>query len=100
MHYVLFYDYIDDFMEKRAPLRNGHLQLAWSSHAQGHLMLGGVLDNPTDGAMLLFQANSAQVVEDFVAADPYVAGGLVKAHRIRLWNTVAGDGAANPVRPG
>ncbi len=99
MHFVLFYDYVDDYMEKRVPLRAGHLKQAWDSHARGEFQLGGVLDEPVDGAMLLFKADSRQVVEDFVATDPYVTQGLVKSWRIRPWLTVAGTDASNPIRP-
>jgi uncharacterized protein YciI len=99
MHFALFYDYVDGFMEKRLPLRNGHLKHAWSSHARGEFQLGGVLDEPMDGAMLIFKVESRQVVEDFVAADPYVTQGLVKSWRIRPWLTAAGTDASNPVHP-
>jgi hypothetical protein len=39
------------------------------------------------------------VIEGFIAQDPYVQNGLVKSWRIRPWNTVVGELAANPVRP-
>ena len=42
--------------------------------------------------------NSAEVVERFVAADPYVREGLVVAWRVRRWDTVVGEGAANPIK--
>lgn len=99
MHYVLFYDYVSDYMERRDQFRNAHLALAWQSHERGEFMLGGVLAEPVDGAMLVFKADSPKVVEDFVAADPYFTNGLVSTWRVRPWNTVAGDLACNPVRP-
>ena len=99
MHYVLFYDYVSDYMERRAQFRDAHLALAWQSHERGEFLLGGVLDDPVDSAMLLFQADSPKVIEEFVAADPYVQNGLVTRWRIRPWRTVAGTGATNPIRP-
>lgn len=99
MHYVLFYDYAADYMERRAQFRDAHLKLAWDSHARGELQLGGVLAEPVDGAMLWFKADSPAVVEAFVAADPYVANGLVTRWRIRPWMTVAGALADTPVHP-
>jgi uncharacterized protein len=99
MHYVLFYDYVPDYMERRDQFRDAHLRLAWQSHARGEFLLGGVLADPLDGAMLLFKAESAKVIEDFVALDPYVKNGLVTRWRIRPWNTVAGDWATAPIRP-
>jgi uncharacterized protein YciI len=99
MHYVLFYDYAADYMERRAQLREAHLKLAWESHARGELQLGGALAEPVDGAMLWFTADSPAVVEAFVAADPYVVHGLVTGWRIRPWMTVAGTLADAPVYP-
>ncbi len=55
------------------------------------------VDSP--GAMLLFKAGSAQVVESFASTDPYVVNGLVTRWWIREWLTVAGENAATPVRP-
>jgi uncharacterized protein YciI len=98
-HYLLFYDYVPDVLARRAPLRDAHLRLAWASHARGELLLGGAFADPVDGAMLLFRAESPAVVEAFVAADPYVLGGLVTRWWIRRWTTVAGDGASAPVHP-
>ena len=99
MHYVLFYDYAPDYMERRDQFRDAHLTLAWQSHERGELLLGGVLADPVDSAMLLFNVETPKVVEAFVAADPYVANGLVTRWRVRPWNTVAGDGATTPIRP-
>jgi uncharacterized protein YciI len=64
---------------------------------RGDLVLGGALANPLDGALLLFQGESASVAEAFAAADPYVAHGLVTRWRVREWTTVVGAGAAAPV---
>lgn len=100
MHFVLIYDYAADYMERRAAFRDAHLKLAWESHARGELQLGGVLADPVDGALLWFKAESAKVVEDFVAADPYVAAGMVTQWRVRPWLTVAGAQADQPVYPG
>jgi uncharacterized protein YciI len=100
MHYVLIYDYTADYMERRAEFRDAHLKLAWDSHARGEFQLGGVLAEPVDGALLWFKADSPAVVEEFVASDPYVKGGLVASWRIRPWLTVAGAQASAPIYPG
>ena len=39
------------------------------------------------------------LAEAFARADPYVTNGLVARWHVRPWLTVAGAGAANPVRP-
>ena len=98
MHYLLFYDVEADFIEKRAQYRTEHLALAWRAHEKGELLLAGALDEPIDTAVLLFQGASPAVAERFATADPYVRNGLVKNWRVRQWNTVAGESAANPVR--
>ncbi|MFN8647521.1 MAG: YciI-like protein [Gemmatimonadales bacterium] len=97
MHYLLIYDVAPDYLARRAALREDHLALARSSAARGELVLGGALANPVDGAVLLFRAASPDVVERFVAADPYVRHGLVTAWRIREWTTVVGAGAEHTV---
>ena len=98
-HYLLFYDVSEDYLEKRAGYRKAHLQKAWAAHARGELILAGALADPVDGAVLLFKADSQDVPERFAKDDPYVVNGLVIRWRIREWTTVAGEGAANPVRP-
>jgi hypothetical protein len=99
MHYLLFYDYVEDYLERREPLRTEHLKRAWQAQERGELVLAGVVDDPLDGAVLLFQADSPQVVQNFVEADPYVRNGLVENWRIRPWKTVVGSAATDPVRP-
>ena len=99
MHYLLFYDFVTDYLARRAPLRDAHLTLAWEAHARGELVLGGALAEPADGALLLFSCDSPGPVEAFAEADPYVRHGLVTHWRVRPWTTVAGEGATAPVRP-
>ena len=99
MHYLLFYEYVDDVLERRPPLRKAHLTAGWESHDRGELVLGGAYANPVDGALLIFKADSPAIVEEFVRKDPYVLGGIVKRWHIREWTTVAGKDAAKPVRP-
>jgi uncharacterized protein YciI len=98
-HFLLFYDVGEDYVAKRATFRRAHLEKAWAAHARGELLLAGALAGPVDGAVLLFKGDSPDVPERFAKADPYVVSGLVTGWRIREWTTVAGEGAANPVRP-
>jgi uncharacterized protein YciI len=98
-HFLLFYDAADDYAARRPDFRDAHLEKAWASHARGELMLGGALSDPVDGAVLLFKGDSSRVAEDFAKTDPYVVNGLVRRWKVREWLTVAGDQAANPVRP-
>jgi len=97
MHYLLFYDVVQDYAERRVPLRAAHLALARRAVERGELVLGGALANPLDGAVLLFPGSSPDVAAAFAAADPYVTNGLVTRWRVREWTTVVGPDAANPV---
>ena len=99
MHYLLFYEAAEDYLDRRAEFRAIHLELAWKAIERGELVLGGALANPVDGAVLLFKSDSSRVAEDFARADPYVTSGLVKRWYVREWTTVAGEGAATPIRP-
>ena len=98
-HYLLFYEVVEDHLARRSAFRAAHLELAWAAAARGELLLAGALADPMDGALLLFRGDSPASAEAFARADPYVVNGLVVRWRIREWTTVAGEGAATPVRP-
>jgi uncharacterized protein YciI len=98
MHYLLIYDVVPDYAERRVPLRVAHLAHAWAAADRGELILGGALANPVDGAVLLFDCDSPGAVEAFATADPYVRNGLVTRWRVREWTTVVGEAAKNPIR--
>ena len=93
MHYLLLYDLVDDYVERRTPLRAEHLALARAAEARGELVLGGALANPPDRAVLLFRGDSPAAAEAFAHGDPYVKNGLVKSWRVREWTTVVGGDA-------
>jgi hypothetical protein len=97
MHYLLFYDVVADYAERRVALRAAHLTLAKRAVERGELVLGGALADPVDGAVLLFRGSSPDVATAFAAADPYVTNGLVTRWRVREWTTVVGPDAANLV---
>jgi uncharacterized protein len=99
MHYLLFYDLAPDYLQRRQEFRAHHLTLAWKAHEAGELVLAGALTDPVDEAILLFQAQSPEVVKHFVDSDPYVKNGLVKKWRIREWTTAVGKDASSPVKP-
>ena len=90
MFWALLYDLVDDYLERRAPLRADHLALARAAHDRGELVMAGALDEPPDMAILVFRADGPEAIEDFVAADPYVQQGLVTSWKIRRWNVVIG----------
>ena len=98
-HFLVFYDFAADYLERRPAFREEHLAKAWAAHARGELVLGGALADPVDGAVLLFTGESPSAAESFAREDPYVLNGLVTRWRVREWKTVAGETAAAPLRP-
>jgi uncharacterized protein len=98
MHYLLMYDLVPDYLERRGEYRDEHLTLAWAAVERGELILAGALTDPTDGAVLLFTGESPAVAEAFARADPYVKSGLVASWRVRSWMTVVGENATQAVR--
>lgn len=98
MHYLMFYELADDYLERRAAYRAEHLKLAWAAQERGEIVLAGAMADPVDHAVLLFSGDSPAVAEAFAKADPYVQAGLVKRWYVRPWTTVVGDEAATPVR--
>ena len=93
MHYLLFYDAVDNYAERRTPFRAAHVAYARAAVARGELVLGGALAGPIDGAVLLFRGDSPAAAENFAKSDPYVLNGLIKDWRVRQWTTVVGPAA-------
>jgi len=78
MHYVLFYEVVDNHGERRTPLR-------------GETVIACARTDPVDGALLVFSTQES--AETFAANDPYVHNGLVTKWWVRKWFTVIGPGA-------
>ena len=91
MYYILFYKTIENYIEKRAPYRSEHLKLVQQAYDKGEMVMAGALDDPADGAVLIFKGDDQQAAEDFVQKDPYVKNGLIREWEIRPWNVVAGN---------
>jgi hypothetical protein len=98
MHYLLFYDVVPDYLERRPKFRKAHLDHCWQACSRGELILAGALADPVDGAVLLFKGESPEVAEKFAESDPFVKNGLVTRWRVRPWTTVVGEAAATPVK--
>jgi uncharacterized protein len=91
MHFLLFYEKTPNHAEREKPLMAAHRAHLDRAVHRGELLLGGSLRQPSDGAaVLLFQADSANVAEEFARADPYVIDGLVDRWSVRQWDTVVG----------
>lgn len=92
-HFILIYEVIENYVERRVPHRAEHIALASAAKERGDLFLAGAFASPVDGAMLIFQGETAAAAEAFAHADPYVKHGLVTNWRVREWTTVVGDAA-------
>ena len=60
LYYLLLYDVVDEFTERRAPYRDAHLKLARAASDNGELLLAGAFADPADGAALVFRAATSR----------------------------------------
>lgn len=88
-HLVLFYDYVPDVLERRAPHREQHVALIREWMADGRIIMAGALGEPPTGAAIVFRDDDAGAPARFADRDPYVAAGIVTARRIAPWSVVA-----------
>jgi uncharacterized protein YciI len=97
-HFLLFYDYVPDYLQRRGHFRPGHFAYAQAAVDRGELFLAGACtdEGPPIG-VLVFKAADRKVVEDFARADPYVLNGVAASWRVREWTTVVGDDALTKV---
>lgn len=86
--FLLLYDVVPDYLERRTPFRPEHLKLAQAAHARGELVLAGAFGDPPEGAILVFKAADGSVAESFARSDPYVKNGVVTAWRVKPWTVV------------
>jgi uncharacterized protein YciI len=91
-YFVLFYDLVDDYLERRPPLRDEHLGLARAALERGELVRAGAFADPVDRSMLVFRGADRSAAEAFVEQDPYVRNGLVRSWEIREWSVVVEEG--------
>ena len=87
-YYIMLYYLVEDYIARRAPLRDEHLRLA---RQRGELILAGALSEPADRALLVFRVLDRSVIEEFAKKDPYVINGLVARWEIRPWTVVIGS---------
>ena len=89
-HLVLEYALVEDYLERRAGLREEHLALARQAQQRGELLLAGALADPVDRALLVWATEDRALVTSFAENDPYVRHGLVTEWTVRPWNVVVG----------
>ena len=88
LHHCLFYDYVEDVIEKRAPYRADHLAHARAWKDDGRIVMAGALGTPPTGALFVFRVDDPAQIEEFAAADPYVTGAVVTGRRVVPWTVV------------
>ncbi len=92
MRYLLFYEKASDHAVRSVPFQATHLAYVRAAAARGELDLAGNLAKPDDGtALLLFSADTPEIVEAFARGDIYVKEGIVARWMVRAWDVVAGS---------
>jgi uncharacterized protein len=87
-HQILFYDYVEDILERRGPHREAHLANIAGKRESGQIVMAGPINDPPTGAAIVFKGEDPAVAEAFANEDPYVQAGLVTEWRVELWNVL------------
>jgi uncharacterized protein YciI len=90
-YFVMTYHLVDDYIDRRGPLRQEHLKLAAEAHARGDMVMAGAFTDPPDKALIIFRGADRAVAENFARNDPYVKNGLVVKWEVRPWMVVIGN---------
>ena len=88
IHQVLFYDYVEDVLERRRPYREAHLAAIRAEREAGRVVMAGAVGDPPHGALIVFGDVEPEAIEAFARSDPYVEAGLVVTWRVEPWNVV------------
>jgi uncharacterized protein YciI len=87
--HILFYDYVEDILDRRGPYREAHLARISSERDAERIVMAGAVGDPPHGGMFVFAESVAPAeVESFAEEDPYVLAGLVSARRVEPWTVV------------
>jgi len=85
--HLLLYEYVPDMAQRREPYRGPHRERITAEREAGVIVAAGAFDPPTGGA-LVFKGVDPEYVESFVAADPYMQGGLITSYSVQRWATL------------
>ena len=88
MLHLLFYTTDPAMLHRAAELFQAHRARIDEFHARGELLLVGVFEDPTQGALGVF--TTAEAARSFAEGDPFVLEGVVAAWRIQGWREVLG----------
>lgn len=89
MYFLLVYQFVDDYLEKREAYRADHFQHVKAAQAKGAFFLGGAFEGGKE-AGLIFRVDNVKEVKAFVKNDPYYQAGLVTSWEAKLWHVVIG----------
>lgn len=87
-HQALFYEYVENALEARAPHREEHLALVARYVADGQIAMAGALGDPPHGGLLIFRGDDPAPAERFAGEDLYVREGVVRSWRVEPWTVV------------
>ncbi|MCB0873513.1 MAG: hypothetical protein H6531_05800 [Actinobacteria bacterium] len=86
--YALHYTYPPDMLERRAPHREAHLAHIAAWYADGRVIIAGATGDPASGGLIVLRGPTPELAEQFAAADPYMAAGLIVEHRVEPYTVV------------
>ena len=86
VRHILFYEYVADIVDRRAPHREAHLAEIRAGQEGGTILMAGPLGDPPHAAAIVFTEQAK--AEAFAQRDPYVVNGLVTRWRVEPWTLV------------
>jgi hypothetical protein len=90
VRHVVLYASAPDVLSRAPAHFPAHKARLDEFHARGELLLVGTFGDPQEqGSMAIFTTREA--AEAFVADDPFVLNGVVRAWEIREWNEILED---------
>jgi uncharacterized protein YciI len=90
VRHVVLYASAPDVLSRAPAHFPAHKARLDEFHARGELLLVGTFGDPQEqGSMAIFTTREA--AEAFVADDPFVLNGVVRAWEIREWNEIYGQ---------
>jgi hypothetical protein len=85
-----------DLPDVRAAALAEHRTYLGTLAEDGRLLGSGAYADGSPGALLVFRVEDRAALDPLLAADPFVAAGLLAETRVRTWNLIIGgwaDGA-------
>src|SRR2546429_7144848 len=92
MHYILFYDVVDDYVSRRAQFREAHLKLARQAYERGELVLAGAPAPPVDRAVRVVRRPTPPAAEGVCPGQPPVTNHTVTSSGGRQLSPALAEG--------